>query len=163
MNLSDIKHHTIDLRRSEWDKERSRPKDGIYYWTKKVYLNSRDYKDDNTRPNFKYRWVAFDEKDDFVNFNHWRMEYQATPVDYKDAATEVYPEPLVPTVDGNYRWKDMILMKIPIAVEVDRILDNRKQYDNAAKGLQKKFNALARGEQADSEESTVYESTRERA
>ncbi len=58
---------------------------------------------------------------------------------------------------------DMILMKIPIAVEVDRILDNRKQYDNAAKGLQKKFNAMARGEHADSEDSTVYEVNRERA
>lgn len=148
MNLSDIKRHMVDLRRSEYDKERSTPKDGKYYWTKKVYLNSKDYKDDNTRPNFKYRWVAFDEKDDFRSFNHWRMTYSATPVDYKDEATEVYPETLIPNAEGYYRYMDMILMKIPIAVEVDRILDNRKQYDKAREGLDKKFRSDMMAEDA---------------
>jgi hypothetical protein len=148
LNLSDIKKHMVDLRRSEWDKERSIPKNGTYYWTKKVYLDTKAYRDDQTRPNFKYRWVAFDEKDDFVNFNHWRMTYSATPVDYKEEATEVYPEPLVPNVEGYYRFMDMILMKIPIDVEVDRIIDNRKQYDKAREGLQKKFNSDAASEGA---------------
>lgn len=148
MNLADIKKHMVDLRRSEYDKERSSPKDGRYYWSKKVYLNSKDYRDDNTRPNFKYRWVAFDKSDDFANYNHWRMEYSATPVDYKDVETEIYPEPLVPTVEGNYRYMDMILMKIPVSVEVTRILDNRKQYDKAREGLQNKFNSAAKAEDA---------------
>ena len=148
MNLADIKKHMVDLRRSEYDKERSSPKDGRYYWSKKVYLNSKDYKDDNTRPNFKYRWVAFDKTDDFANYNHWRMEYSATPVDYKELETEVYPEPLVPDAEGHYRYMDMILMKIPLAVEVGRILDNRAQYDKAREGLQKKFNSDAKAEGA---------------
>ena len=148
MILSDIKKHMVDLRRSTWDKERSSPKDGRYYWANKVYLTSKDYRDDQTRPKFKYRWVAFDEKDDFVNYNHWRMTYEATPVDYKDEETEIYPEPLVPTVEGKYRFMDMILMKIPIGVEVSRISDNRKQYDKAREGLQKKFNSDAASEDA---------------
>jgi len=148
LNLSDIKKHMVDLRRSTWDKERSSPKDGRYYWANKVYLTSKDYRDDQTRPKFKYRWVAFDEKDDFVNYNHWRMTYEATPVDYKDEETEIYPEPLVPTVEGKYRFMDMVLMKIPIGVEVARISDNRKQYDKAREGLQKKFNSDAASEGA---------------
>jgi hypothetical protein len=148
MNLSDIKKHMVDLRRSEWDKDRSSPKDGKYHWTKKVYLTYADYRDNQTRPNFKYRWVAFDKDNDFASFNHWSMTYQATTVDYKDPATEVYPEPLVPTVEGHYRYMDMILMKIPIDVEVDRIVDNRKQYDKAREGLQKKFNSDAASEGA---------------
>lgn len=148
MNLSDIKKHMVDLRRSEWDKERSIPKNGTYFFTKKVYLNSKDYRDDQTRPKFKYRWVAFDSKDDFASFNHWRMSYQATAVDYKDEETEVWPEFLVPDAEGHYRYMDMILMKIPIAVEVDRILDNRAQYDKAREGLQKKFNTDAAAEDA---------------
>lgn len=148
MNLADIKKHMVDLRRSEWDKERSSPKDGRYYWNKKVYLNFADYRDSQTRPKYKYRWVAFDKDNDFSSFNHWSMAYQATTVDYKDPETEVYPEPLVPTVEGHYRYMDMILMKIPLGVEVDRILDNRKQYDKAREGLQKKFNADAASEGA---------------
>jgi len=148
LNLSDIKKHMVDLRRSTWDKERSSPKDGRYYWANKVYLTAKDYRDDQTRPKFKYRWVAFDKDNDFASFNHWRMSYQATTVDYKDEATEIYPEPLAPTVEGHYRFMDMILMKIPIAVEVTRISDNRKQYDKAREGLQKKFNSDAASEGA---------------
>lgn len=148
MNLADIKKHMVDLRRSEYDKERSAPKDGKYHWTKKVYLNTKDYRDDQTRPKFKYRWVAYDSRDDFASFNHWRMSYQATPVDYKDEATEVYPEPLVPDAEGHYRWMDMILMKLPVEAEVDRIVDNRKQYDKAREGLQRKFNSDAAAEEA---------------
>jgi hypothetical protein len=148
MNLSDLKRRMVDLRRSEYDKDRSTPKDGQYVWTKKVYLRFDDYKDDNTRPQFKYRWVAFDEKDDFMRYNHWRMKYDATPVDYKDAATEIYPEPLVPTAEGHYRFMDMILMKIPIGIEVDRIIDNRGQYDKAREGLDKKFRSEAASEGA---------------
>jgi len=139
MNLSDLKKRMVDLRRSEYDKERSSPKDGKYVWTKKVYLKFSDYKDDNARPNFKYRWVAYDSNNDFTQFNHWRMNYEATPVDYKDPSTEIYPEPLVPNAEGHYRYMDMILMKIPIAVEVDRIVDNRQRYDKAREGLDKKF------------------------
>jgi hypothetical protein len=148
MILSELKKHMVDLRRSEYDKDRSSPKDGKYHWTNKVYLSSKDYRDNQTRPNFKYRWVAFDKDNDFAQFNHWAMSYQATTVDYKDAETEVYPEPLVPTVEGHYRFMDMILMKIPISVEVDRIVDNRNQYDKAREGIQKKFNSDAASEGA---------------
>jgi hypothetical protein len=144
MNLSDLKKRMVDLRRSEYDKERSIPKDGKYVWTKKVYLKFDDYKDDNTRPNFKYRWVAYDDKNDFTQFNHWRMNFDATPVDYKEPSTEIYPEPLVPNVEGHYRYMDMILMKIPIAVEVDRIIDNRQRYDKAREGLDNKFKSEVR-------------------
>jgi len=106
---------------------------------KKVYLKFDDYKDDQTRPNFVYRWVGFDEDDDFLNFNKWRMKWEAVPVDYKDEAVEVYPEPLVPNAEGYYRFEDMILMRIPLEVDLDRIEGDRKLYDKAREGLDKKF------------------------
>ena len=157
MNLAELKKRMVDLRRSEWDKERSSPKDGKYVWTKKVYLQTKDYRDDMTRPKFKYRWVAYDKNDDFASFQHWRMNYGATPVDYKDEATEVYQEPLVPDAEGHYRFMDMILMKLPVENEVGRVIDNRKQFDKAAEGLQKKFSSEAAGEDASHKESMVYD------
>jgi len=156
MNLADLKKRMVDLRRSEYDKERSSPKDGKYFWTKKVYMKYSDYKDDNARPNFKYRWVAYDSHNDFTQFNHWRMNYEATPVDYKEPSTEIYPEPLVPNAEGHYRYMDMILMKIPIGVEVDRIVDNRDRYDKAREGLDKKF----KSEVAAVDEKAVEESVK---
>jgi len=157
MNLAELKKRMVDLRRSEWDKERSSPKDGKYIWTKKVYLQTKDYRDDMTRPNFKYRWVAYDSKDDFASFQHWSMNYGATPVHFADEATEVYPEPLVPNAEGHYRFMDMILMKMPTENEVKRIVDNRKQFDKAAEGLQKKFRTDAAAEEASHNESMVYD------
>jgi hypothetical protein len=151
MNLSDIKKHMVDLRRSSFDKERSTPKDGKYFWNNKVYLQSKDYKDDQTRPDFVYRWVAFDEKDDFVNFNHWKMKYGAVAVDYKDPMNEVYPEPLTPSVEGYYRYMDMILMRIPLEVMVDDKIANMKQYDKAREGLDRKFKSEAAAEGAEVE------------
>lgn len=148
MNLADLKKRMVDLKRSEYDKDRSSPKDGRYVWLKKVYFAPTDYKDSNTRLRYKYRWVAFDEKDDFKSYNHWSMSYQATRVRWDDPETEIYPEPLVPDANGDYRYMDMILMKIPLEVEIDRILDNRNQYDKAREGLQKKFNSDAAKEGA---------------
>ena len=149
MNLADLKRTMVDLRRSKWDKERSSPKDGRYLWTDKVYMKAGDYKDDQTRPKFVYRWVAFDERDDFVNFNHWRMHFGAVPVDYKDDLVEIYPEPLVPTVVGHYRYMDMILMRIPLERWVDEKIDNMKRYDKAREGLDKKFRSDAKAEGAE--------------
>jgi len=160
MNLADLKKRMVDLRRSEYNKDVSSPKDGKYTWVKKVYLKFSDYKDDNTRPTFKYRWVAYDSKDDFASFNHWRMHYEATPVDYKDPSVEIYPEPLVPNAEGHYHYMDMILMKIPIAVEVDRIVDNRKQYDKASDGLLKKFKSEAKAEGAEVDEASFIKVTK---
>lgn len=146
MNLADLKKQMVDLRRSTYDKERSSPKDGVYVWEKKVYLRNDDYKDDQTRPDWVYRWVAFDADNDFRNFNHWKQSYQAQVVDYKTA--EIYPEPLKPTVEGHYRYMDMILMQIPLEAHIDKRLADMKRFDKAREGLQKKFNSDAAKEEA---------------
>lgn len=150
MNLADLKKQLVDLRRSEYDKDRSKPEDGQYVWKKKVYLRHDDYKDDQTRPEWVYRWVAFDEDEDFRNFNHWKQSYFAEVVDYKTA--EVYPEPLVPTAEGHYRWMDMILMKVPLVAHMERVEADRKRFDKARQGLQKKFNSDAAREEAAEED-----------
>lgn len=151
MNLKDIKDHMVDLRRSTYDKERSIPKDGKYVWLNKVYLKNKDYRDDQTRPNFVYRWVAFDENADFANYNKWRMNWDAVPVTYDDAMAEVYPEPLVPDVEGHYRYMDMILMRIPLLVWVNKREEDTGRYDKARVGLDKKFRSEAKAEGAEFE------------
>ena len=140
-NLADVKKHMVDLRRSDWDKERSKPADNIYFFKNKVYLKFDDYKDSSTRPNFKYRWVAYDEKDDFRNMMMWKHKYHAEILYASDETKEVWPELAALGPDGSYRYMDMILVKIPIEVELDRIIDNRGQYDKAREGLDKKFKA----------------------
>lgn len=151
MNLREIQKHMVDLRRSEWDKERSDPKTGKYFFTngKKVYLTFNDYKDSQTRPNFAYRWVAYDEKNDFRNFMSWQQNLQAEVARYDDPLVEVWPEPLVPDAEGKYKYKDLVLMRIPLEVWVNKIEEDRGRYDKAREGLDKKFKAECKSEGAE--------------
>lgn len=149
MNLSELNRRMVDLRRSEIDWPRSSRKDGRYMFTKKVYLRFDDYKDSSTRPNYVYRWVAYDDKDDFRNFNHWKMEFDAEPVFATDETTEVWPETLVPNAEGHYRYMDMILMRVPLLRWLEKLETDSKRFDRAREGLDKKFRAEAAAEGAE--------------
>ena len=151
MNLSDIKRRMVDLKRSGVDWERSSPQEGRFFFTKdKVYLNWRDYKDSSTRPNFVYRWVAYDDKDDFRNMNKWKWEFDAEVVAATDHTNEVWPELIgKPNAEGHYRYMDMVLMRIPLLKWLEKREADTKRYDNARKSLDAKFRAEAAAEGAE--------------
>jgi len=142
MNLADVGKHMVDLRRSEIDWERSSRKDGRYVFTKKVYLRPDDYKDSATRPDFVYKWVAYDSTDDFRNMRHWQMEYDAEVVQASDESAEAWPE-LVgkPNAEGHYRYMDMILMRVPLLRWLNKRIEDRERYDKARTALDQKFRA----------------------
>lgn len=150
-SLRELNRHMVDLRRSRYDKERSIPRDGIYFFEPngKVYLRFDDYKDDATRPKFAYRWVAYDKSDDFANMRQWSFKWGAVPVRYDDPITEVWPETLTPTAEGHYRYQDLILMRIPVEVWIDKIDADRSHYDHAREALDKKFRAEAKANEAE--------------
>ena len=152
MNLKDVNNHLVDLRRSDVNWEMSDPKKGKYTFRdgKKVYLRFDDYKDSATRPSWKYQWVAYDDKDDFRNFNNWKMKFNAEPV-MAGRTAEIWPEPLTPTVEGHYRYMDLILMRVPLDLWIDKLEDDRKLYDKAREGLDKKFRSEAKAEGAEQE------------
>jgi len=149
MNLAELNRRMVDLRRSEVDWDRSSRKDGRYVFTKKVYLRFDDYKDSATRPEFVYRWVAYDKSDDFRNMNQWAMEYNAEVVQATDPTAEVWPETVVPTAEGHYRYMDLILMRIPLLRWLEKLEADRGRYDKARLALDKKFRAEAASEGAE--------------
>ena len=149
MNLADLNKRMVDLRRSEINWDLSSREDGKYQFIKKVYLRFDDYKDSSTRPNYVYRWVAYDDKDDFRNFNHWKMELDAEVVNASDATNEVWPETLTPTSEGHYRYMDLILMRIPLLRWLQKLEADSKRFDKAREGLDRKFRAEAHAEGAE--------------
>ena len=150
MNLRDIQKRMVDLRRSDWDKERSVPKNGEYYFKNKVYLTFNDYKDSQTRPNFVYRFVAYDDKDDFRNMMTWTHNFNAEIVRCDDPLVEIWPEMIgKPDAEGKYRYKDLVLMRIPLEIWLDKMDEDSRRYDKAREGLDKRFKAECKAEGAE--------------
>ena len=156
-NLAWIQKHLVDLRRSDWDKERSDPKKGRYLFAdgKKVYLRLDDYKDDSTMPRYAYRWVAYDKSDDYRNMRMWQMKYSAEPVRFDDPLVEVWPEGVAPDAEGNYRYMDLILMRVPTEVWVDKLIDDKAVADSARKNLDKRFREEAKEAGAEVDEADL--------
>jgi hypothetical protein len=151
MNLSDVRRRMVDLKRSGVDWERSDPVNGQYHFNnQKVYLHWDDYKDSSTRPNFKYHWVAYDDKDDFRNIKKWQWDFDAEFVVATDRSNEVWPELIgKPGTDGLYHYMDMVLMKVPLLKHLETMDENSKRYDKAREGLDKKFRSEAATEGAE--------------
>lgn len=141
MFVQDIKF--VDLKRSEWDKEKSDPKKGKYVnFTKKVYIN---YRDKTTLPLWFLSWCRYDPHNDFRDlirdkFSKGYVEVVASEDDW------VYPEPLTPDENGWYRFPggDLILMKRPLIEELKDRLAAKAQSDKAAAATLRSFEADVR-------------------
>ncbi len=141
LTSKEITKHIVDLRRSEWDKERSDRKLGRYHFTKKVYVKNSDYRDDLIRPDYVFQFVGYDIKDPQSGFAYWQMHYSAEPVTVDD---DYWPEGLIPDAEGKFKFIDSLLVKVPTDVWVEKVINDRGRYDKSAENLQKSFTETAK-------------------
>jgi len=124
MYLSDIK--IVDLRFSEWNKDKSDPKDGDYDFTKKVYVNMHGGKE--VRPHWFFTTCRYDERNNFREFREWKVSgYSAVQFD----EDEFWPEPLSPNVDGHYVFGDVIFVKRPLIDELKYRIEKQSRNTSA--------------------------------
>jgi hypothetical protein len=147
MKAQDKIKNIIDLRRSKWNKEQSKPKDGLYIFDpepgSKVYLKRTDYNDATTRPDYVMFFISKEEDDPRSGMSYWSTKYQATPV--TAGADLFWPEGMKPNAEGHYVYIDSILVKVPLIVWLDKVKEDRGKYDKAADNLHKSFRAEAEG------------------
>jgi hypothetical protein len=106
MYLQEIKF--VDLRTSKWDKTKSDPLKGDYYFIDKKYINYRG--DRAAIPPFKFEWNRYNPKSNFREIEDWKVKYKASFVTTDDP---YWPEGIVPQ-NGLYITGDAVWMKIPI-------------------------------------------------
>ena len=112
--MPDLKSYKIiSVKASEWDKEKSKPSEGEYVFTKKVFVEPSLYRTPH-RPLFTFRW----------NRNHeyaiadWQNKWPGcTFVTPKDG---YIVDRLHPNGEGHYVYKDAVLMKIPVEEYVEQ-------------------------------------------
>ena len=107
MYLQQIK--VVDLRVSKWDKDKSKPDKGEYFFTDKRYINYRG--DRSAIPPFKFVWARYNAKDNYRDIRDYQTKYKASFVTPEEK--EYWPEGVVPE-NGKYIEGDVVLMKIPI-------------------------------------------------
>jgi hypothetical protein len=157
MNLNEVK--MVDLKRTEWDHELSDPLSGRYIWKgPKTYIvqDKATYGDANLRPPHILRWVCQDEDDPSMdNVESYKWDFQAEPVKMEDF--DYYPEPMKPDVNHQYKFKDMLLMKIPLELWVAKMEKDQNRANNWATQERRAFETSTQAEGAELPEANISE------
>jgi len=128
----------VDLKRSEWDAEKSNPEMGEYYFTKKVYYLTKDFKEGYIHP-FKIKWCKYSEQDyprPFATLHSWKLSFGAELLTVGD---DYWPDGHVPDAEGKYVTGDLVCVKIPIEKHVATRRAAVKKSDDFAKNSKARF------------------------
>ena len=135
--LSHIQQNTVDLRYSEWDKEKSKPKKGEYAFTKKQ-LYRESLKDKSRLPE---HWISWGRKtEDGWDLMDWTTRLTFTFVELDD--------PYFPPgaqLDENKHWvyKDAIMMKCPLRDYIERRKHDIEASESAVSAKRREFMSTA--------------------
>jgi len=144
----------VDLKRSEWDREKSKPENGEYHFTNVVYYKSKDFKEGYIHP-FKLKWCKYSEQDyprPFASFHKWQNEFKATLLVVGD---DYWPETLIPDADGKYILSDIVAVKIPIEVHLEHRKRAVEKSERQARSIKQQFKVDAKRAGVDVEDSVV--------
>lgn len=144
--LKDIK--IVDLLHSEWDRDKSDPKQGKYVFTVKKYIQG-NY---SRNPDWFFSWGHYDPRDQMQDCMAWIYQY-----DYSFVTTEdgFWPEGIVPNAEGRYVFRDAVLMKRPLLEELRDRKANRDRANMAIKGKVDKFQSDLKKEGGELDEQTL--------
>lgn len=128
-----LNNHIIDLKHSEWDKEKSDPTKAFYVFKKKVYM---DYKDKGKRPKWAFTWGP--------NSERGRVEYRTVEgwevVKVNDPDCQYFPEGLAPSEKGEFVFMtDLVWMKRPLVADLEQRLENQRIANRGFKGVDQSF------------------------
>lgn len=130
--LRHVTSHIIDLKHSKLDEEKSRPKDGVFFFKEKRYL---DYKDSAMRPDFKYKFHR--------NAPYEISGAQADGWDFVTLKDPVFPEGAILNAEKHWQFMDAVLMKIDLATYLDYREEALVRSQNAVKVARGKFASQA--------------------
>lgn len=125
MYLSDIKF--INLEASKWNKEKSKPRDGVYDFNEKVEV---DYRGTGKARESKwfFTWCRYDPRNNYQELREWKIMFGSSGFTPVNVDTDHYwPEPLAPDESGNYVFGDLILVKCRLIDYLKDKLERKKR------------------------------------
>jgi len=131
----------VDLKRSEWDRRKSNPKMGEYYFDKKVMYKNKDFKEGIIHP-YKIKWCKYSEQDyprPFATLYEWKLEFGAELLTVGD---DYWPDGWVPDAEGKYVRGDLVCVKIPIGKHMQK----RREASDLAERMGRSMKSTFKGE-----------------
>ena len=138
----------VDLKRSEWDAEKSNPEMGEYHFTKKIYYKTKDFREGHIHP-FKIKWCKYSEQDyprPFATLYEWKLKFKAELLQVGD---DYWPDGHVPDAEGKYVTGDLVCVKIPIREHVKKRREAAELSERMGKSMKSTFQGEMRSEGAD--------------
>lgn len=146
MFLNEIR--IIDLNRSTWDAEKSKPKKGVYVFTNKVYTDKKMADTTKGLEGYKFKWNENSDK----AIKDWQIKYGFELVTPDDP---YLPEGLPPDAEGKYVFGDAVLMKIPLRKYAEKQMREVAKSERATKDIVRKFEDSLRGKTVDGKDVEV--------
>jgi len=121
----------VDMKKSTINKEKSDEKRGVYTFKKKVLYTPKP------SDGYAYKWVQTRPE----NIQKWQYSHKA---DFVTVGDDVYPAPLAVNADGHYQMPggDLVLMKIPMDIWLDKRVKEKRQSDKEARGAIRSFEKM---------------------
>ena len=106
----------VDLKRSDLDKDKSRPKDGEFVFKPggKKYVDKAAKIADNAW----FSWCQYNPRDGFRMLNEWKVKYGYEPL--KCGVDPYWPEGAVKNSESDWQYGDLVLCKAPLDREMAR-------------------------------------------
>lgn len=119
----------IEVKKSKYDKEKSRPEKGEYVWIEKKYMDQRLF---DAEKKWKFTWRKNSPR--AISYDKSVHGYEPVKI------SEPYvPEAAVPNSDGNWEFGDLIFSKINLMRYLKQREEDIKLSDNRAKYLRSEF------------------------
>ena len=143
--LADVK--IVDLEHSEIDEERSNPEKGEYFFLgEPVCVSDKSYKDASTCPPFVFKWVS-PEIGGGRRIKTFRHNLHFDFVVHGE--DPYYPQGADLDADGHWTYSDMVLLKCPLEIHMQRKAKQVKQQLEARKAIRRQFRQNVRQEAKD--------------
>ncbi len=132
--MNDVKwftDHIVDLTKTPWDKEKSKPEKGEF-----VFTGAKVYQRRGSTAPWKFGfWIRYAPP--YRELTSMPAQYQISPV--KAADCLAWPEGLAPNVEGYYQFDDVILAKEPMRHFLERRSESVAEIDRTKKAAMGQF------------------------
>ena len=125
MYLQQIKF--INLEASKWNKEKSKPQDGLYDFDERIEV---DYRATGKARESKwwFTWCRYDPRNNYQELREWKIMFGSSGYTPVNVDTDPYwPEPLAPDESGNYVFGDLIWVKCRLIDYLKNKLERKKR------------------------------------
>ncbi len=127
MHVNDARF--IDLEQSIWDKKKSNPELGVYDFSKKVEVSYRG--DQHARPSVYLTWENTHPYTMADARNKW------PGLETVKVGGRFWPEGICPNANGEYVFKDVVLVAIPIPVWIAQRREEIRRASTSPEAMKK--------------------------